>query len=399
MSILVSGDQAAGAFAAAIGDARVVDRLAALGRYLDEAPDDLVVLGPDVDLGEALDFAAAQRVARPELGVLVVRSRVDAAVLAAAMRAGVREVVAGHDLQRLRMACTASLDLSAQVRQSTGLATGTAHGGKGRVVTVFGAKGGSGTTTVAVNLGVALTARGGRICVLDLDLAFGDVAMALRMLPERTLGDAVGMGETLDAAGAAALATPHSTGLHALLAPTAPSAAERITPDLVERLLDALRELYDTVVVDTPSAFTDAVLAALDVTDALLLVTTPDVAAIKNHKLTEQTLDQLALPAERRSVVLNKADASGGLGASEVRRMLGAPPVATLPLDGAVAVAANRGSPVVHHQARNPVVRALDVLANQVGGPVPTPLGAPAPARPAAGTGLRSVLRRRPVTR
>lgn len=391
MTVLVSADPlAVSALSGVLAPSTTLPRAAELRRHLEVEPDDLVVLGPDVDLGEATGFAAAERIARPTLGVVLVRQRVDTPVLTAAVRAGVREVVAAHDLQRLRQACDASRALSAEMQRAAGVEQ-HAPVADGRLVTVLGGKGGVGTTTLAVSTAVSLARSGLRTCLVDLDLAFGDVAMALRLLPERTLGDAIGMGSTLDAAGASSLTVRHRSGLAVLLAPTTPSAAERIPGDLVGRLLEVLVGLHDVVVVDTPSAFTDPVLAALDAVDDLLLVTTPDVAAVKNHKLVEQTLDQLALPRERRRVVLNRAGSDSGLSPADLQAMLGGAPAATVPVSAALAVAANRGVALVEEAPRDPAARAIAALAGTL---APIPARTPAPAPSSGGLGL---FRRRAV--
>lgn len=392
MTILVCTDpRSAGVLVPAIGEADVVGHLADLRRRLADQPDDLVVMGPDIDLAAAAEFAAAARIDRPALGVVLVRHRVDTAVLTQALRAGIREVVPAHETRRLGEACAASRALSEELRRAAGLAPAAGRT-RGRIFTVFSGKGGAGKSTVATNLGVALAQSGARTCLVDLDLAFGDVGVLLGLFPERTLSDAVPMAATLDPAGAASLVTAHGSGLHVVLAPTEPSTAEHVPADLVARLIPLLAEQYDVVLVDTPPAFTEHVLAAVDASDELVLVTTPDVTSIKNLKLTLHTLDLLGQPADRRRIVLNRADAQTQLTADDVAAMIGAPVRAVVPADSVVTASINRGVPVVIDQPRHPVTRAIRQLACTVGrteGP-PEP-DAPKPAR----RGLRRALLRR----
>ena len=101
------------------------------------------------------------------------------------------------------------------------------------------------------------------------------------------------MAATLDAAGAASLVTAHGSGLHAVLAPTEPSSAEHVPADLVARLLSLFAEQYDYVVIDTPPAFTEHVLAAFDASDGYVLLATLDIPALKNLRLTLDMLDLL----------------------------------------------------------------------------------------------------------
>jgi pilus assembly protein CpaE len=393
MTILVCNDaRSAAVLAAAIEDVHVVAHLADLRRLADQQ-DDLVVIGPDVDLGAAAEFAAAVRVDRPTLGIVLVRQRVDTGVLTQALRCGVREVIPAHETQRLAEACAASRALSEELRRAAGLAP-AADRKRGRVFTVFSGKGGAGKTTVATNLGVTLAQSGARTCLVDLDLAFGDVGVLLGLLPERTLADAVPMAATLDAAGAASLATVHGSGLHAILAPTEPSTADHVPPDLVARLLPLLAEQYDVVLVDTPPAFTEHVLAAVDVSEELVLVTTPDVTSIKNLKLTLHTLDLLGQSTERRRIVLNQADAQARLTPDDVASMIGAPVHTVVPADWVVTASINRGVPVVVDQPRHAVTRAMRQLAAAVGRTGPPEADAPPARRP----GLRRALLRRKET-
>jgi len=364
VTILVCHDsRTSDVLTAAIGGAHVVEHLADLRRQLTEQTTDLVVIGPDVDLGAALEFAATIRIDQPALGVVMVRHRVDTGVLTQGLRAGVRDVVGAHDMQRLGQACRASLALSEQLRRAAGMAPAAPNRRRGRIITVFGGKGGIGKSTVSTNLGIALDQAGARTCLIDLDLAFGDVAVMLSLMPERTLADAVAMADTLDAAGVESLISKHESGLHAILAPSEPRTAESISADLVAKLFPLLTELYDIVLVDTPPAFTEHVLAAMDVSDHIVLVTTPEVPSIKNLKLTLQTLDLLGFPADRRKIVLNRADAQLGLTAADVSSMIDTTVQVEVPADRAVPLSINQGVPLVAERPRHPASRALQSLA------------------------------------
>jgi pilus assembly protein CpaE len=272
---------------------------------------------------------------------------------------------------------------------------------RGRTVTVFSGKGGVGKSTIATNIGVALVQAGARTCLVDLDLTFGDVAVMLGLLPLRTLIDAVPMAANLDVAGAAALVTPHSSGLHLILAPPDPHRAEDVSGDLVSRLLPLLTELYDVVLVDTPPAFTEDVLAALDASDEFVLITTPEVPSIKNLKLTLQTLNLLGYPADRRRIVLNRADPHLGIGAADVAAMIGVDVQVEVPADRAVPISINHGVPIVLEQPKHPVSRAIRQLAAAVRGAAPQPVPE-IPARHGGarhGGGRRGLLRRKESAR
>ena len=166
---------------------QLISSVPALRAALEASPDaDVVVVGADVDLDAALEVASEHRLTKPTLGVVLVRQRVDSSVLTQALRAGVRDVVKSDDLGALADACERVRTVARQV-SGRGQAVGSTN--RGQVVTVFAAKGGCGKTTMATNLAAAL-ADGGkrRVCLVDLDLAFGDVAIAMQLTPARTLG-------------------------------------------------------------------------------------------------------------------------------------------------------------------------------------------------------------------
>jgi pilus assembly protein CpaE len=354
---------------AALGpDAVVLGSVDALHRHLDEHPaEDVVVMGPTVDLRTALGIAENMRLSRPTLGVVLVRRRIDTSILADALRAGVREVVEARDLPALGVAVRRTHELSRSLRRTSARTNQEADPPpRGRVVTVFSAKGGCGKTTLATNL-AAVLADGGRrqVCLLDLDLAFGDVAIALQLFPVHTIADAIGLGEDLDVEAVLGLLTPHSPGLTTLVAPVEPGTASSIPAELITRILAILRESFDYVIVDTPPAFDDQVLAAFDASDIIVNIATLDVPAIKNLKLTLETLDLLNFPRERWQILLNRSDSKVGLSAHEVEKSLGATIAVQIPSSRDVPAATNRGVPIVLDQPRHPVSVAIRRFAEE----------------------------------
>jgi pilus assembly protein CpaE len=345
------------------GEVTVVESVPAAHRILvDNRAEVLLVVGPDIDQDAALELAEQLRVERPEVGVVLMRRRLDVTVLAHSLRAGVREVVNADDHGSLSDACRRSVEVS---RRMLGV-SGATSSREARVVTVFSAKGGCGKTTVATNLAAAL-ASGGRssVCLLDLDLAFGDVAIALQLVPARTVIDAVAMSGSIDEQGVASLVTPHSPGLDAICAPLEPGEAERIPASTVVELLRVLKRMYDYVVIDTPPAFTEHVLASFDVSDVYVLLATLDIPALKNLRLTLDMLDMLGYPREGWQVVLNRSDSRVGLSVDDVVRTLRVPLATQVPSSRAVSASINKGVPIVLDEPRHPVSGALRDLAER----------------------------------
>jgi pilus assembly protein CpaE len=348
------------------GQVTVIDAAHEVVRRLEQDPAELlVVLGPHVEQSLAFGLAEDLRLNRPHVGVVLLRRRVDVVVMGHALRAGIREVVDPEDLTSLGEACSRSLEISRRHAGTTGLSADATP--EGRVITVFSAKGGCGKTTVATNLAATLAAGGAaRVCIVDLDLAFGDVAIALQLVPARTITDTSAMVGTMDEQGVRSLITPHSAGLDTLLAPTEPGQAERIDVKVVAELVRVLRRMYDFVVIDTPPAFSEHVLAAFDASDCYVLLATLDIPALKNLRLTLEMLELLAYPQASWLVTLNRSDSKVGLGIDEVERTLRVPIAVQIPSSRAVPASVNRGVPLVLDEPAHAVSQAFRQLADIV---------------------------------
>ena len=367
MPILCEPAVSAGELITSIGgQVRGADSLGMAAKLLDDDPTEtLVVIGPEADANDALAFAAHLRLARPAVGVVLARDYVNVALLSRALQAGVRDVVLAGDHAALNVACRRSRELSRQL-----LAASTASDAPGRpdgrIVTVFAAKGGCGKTTLSINLAVALArGTGQRVCVVDLDLAFGDVAVSVQLDPARTIVDALPMAGHLDITGAASLLTRYRPGLEMLLAPVTPGDAEKVPPALVGELLAVLRGMFDYVVVDTPAQFSEHVLTAMDTSAHLVLLTTPDVPAVKNLRVALDMMDLLSYPREIRSVVLNRSDSRVGLNLEDVERVVRSPIAAQVPSSRAVPISINTGTPITLASSGHPVSQAITSFARQ----------------------------------
>jgi pilus assembly protein CpaE len=343
------------------GDIVRVDNSAALLHALQEASHErLVVIGPDVDMQSACDLSEACRIEYPETGVILLRRRLDVTVLAQALRSGVREVTAADDLTGLADAARRSRELTQRV------AGHAAEGSRdGRVVTVFSAKGGVGKTTFSTNIGAYLASTGAKVLIVDLDLAFGDVAISLQLLPQNSIADLISMGGHLDEQGLQSVVTHHESGLDAAAAPAEPSDADRISGAAIGELLRVSKRVYDYLIVDTPPAFTEHVLAAFDVSDLLVLIATLDIPAVKNLRLTLDTLDLLGNPKDSRVVVLNRSDAKVGLRAEDVVAAIKQDIAIMVPTSVAVPASVNRGVPLVLDEPKHAVSVAFRELVER----------------------------------
>src|SRR3954452_8201758 len=340
----------------------VVPTLDELRRALADAPEEhAVVLGPGVDLDAAASLADNLRVTRPAVSVILMRRRVDTSVLAEALRSGMREVVEERDLTGLGEAIKRAHQVYRAVTGPGNRADDTPNG---KLVTVFSPKGGVGKTTIAANLAVALSGREAlRVCLVDLDLGFGDIAITLQLFPARTIADAVALESDIDFSTLEPLLTPHRRGFSTLVAPVQPDAKDSIPASLVARILSVLKANFDFVIVDTSPAFDEHVLQAFDETDELLLVTTLDVPTLKNVKIACETLDLLNFPKRHRHLVLNRADDKVGLAPEKVEVTLDMRIAQAIPTSPEVANATNAGEPIVASSPKHQVSQSINRLA------------------------------------
>lgn len=218
----------------------------------------------------------------------------------------------------------------------------------GRVVAVFGPKGGVGRTTLAVNLAVAAaTELAQRTVLVDASFQFGDVGVLLNLNPKnKSIADLVpeleaGEPESLDT-----FLINHSAGIRVLLAPPSPEMAELITPVGIKRMLEALRATHDLVVVDCMSSFNDTTLAILDLADSVLTMLSLEITSIKNIRLFLEVAEQLGYDADKVRLVLNRADSSLGIRVADVEHSIARRVDHTIVSDGrSVVYALNRGVP------------------------------------------------------
>ncbi len=216
---------------------------------------------------------------------------------------------------------------------------------RGRVVTVFSPKGGTGKTVLSTNLAAVLAQRSGqRVLLIDLDLQFGDAAIMLGLDPERTLHELVQAPGALDAGKLAGYTTRHRSGLDVLAAPMRPEDAELVSEAKVLQLLEVAREAYDVVVVDTSPFFYGPMLAVLRQTDLVLMLCGLDVPTLKNVKLSLRTLEMLGFPAANTRLVLNRVSPKVGLTKADVEGVLHLDVSFEIPNDPVVAPAVNSGS-------------------------------------------------------
>jgi pilus assembly protein CpaE len=231
------------------------------------------------------------------------------------------------------------------------------------MVCVLGPKGGTGKTLTSCNLAVALAGMGKKVALVDLDLQFGDVGLALGLSPERTIYDLAKSGGSLDLEKLETYLTTHSSGAKVLLAPTRPDQASFVTIDLLRDVYATLRSHYDFVVVDTPPGFTPEVIASIDNSSHVCMVGMLDSLSLKNSKLGLETLELMGYDSSRISVVLNRADTRIGISREDVAAIVGRAPDVLVPSDREIPKSLTDGVPIVAAEERSEAASAFRSLA------------------------------------
>lgn len=236
---------------------------------------------------------------------------------------------------------------------------------EGKVLAVFSPKGGSGCTTIAINVAVALARRGHKTILVDGSLQFGDVAVMLDLKGMTSLADLSERGE-IDVELISSVVQVHKSNLNVLLAPPRPEMADVISDDNVKNLLESLRVSYDFVVVDTASYLTEKTLTMLDVADRIILVTQQSLPSLKNVSRFFDLTESLEYDTEKVWLVVNRVIEDQGISVKNIGDILKRPIVMTIPAaESLVSASANRGVPLVMGaNQKHPVSISLIKLAD-----------------------------------
>jgi pilus assembly protein CpaE len=214
------------------------------------------------------------------------------------------------------------------------------------VICVLGLKGGSGKTLTSVNLAVSLADTGHSVVLMDLDLQFGDVALAMGLTPMRTIYDLVRSGGSLDAGKLEDFLMEHESGARALLAPVRPDQAAMITVPFLSEVQRLLGEMFEFVVIDTPPSFAPEVISAVDSSTDVLVVAMRDTLALKNTKLGLETLERMEYDRSRVKILLNRANTNVGIEREDVLAILSRDVDVLLPSHRDITRSINQGEPI-----------------------------------------------------
>jgi pilus assembly protein CpaE len=223
---------------------------------------------------------------------------------------------------------------------------------RGTVITVYSPKGGVGCTTIATNLAVAIANRSKkRVAVVDLDLQFGDVGVALDLRSANSVIDLVAHDEQLDAGLVEDVFVKHESGIHVLVAPEHVATADTADPVRIVRAIEALRDHFAYIICDLSSGLDDLTLGMLRTADQVALVTTPELPSLKNIRRVIAASPLLG--DERTQIVLNRYPGKAGVSIADVEKNLARRVTSTIPSEGiGVTDAINQGISMFDSRAR-----------------------------------------------
>ncbi len=241
-----------------------------------------------------------------------------------------------------------------------------------RVYSVFGAKGGVGTTTLAYNIAAAIAADGAhRVALIDGSLQFGDVRALLRV-PESAPSILHLPTNKVQRTDIEEVVYRDKSGVHVLLAPPRIEMAEMVLARDLEKLLSLMRRLYNVVIIDTASTVDDILLAFLDASDQLIQVLTPETAALHQARQLTATLTAAGYPAAKMRYLVNRADSTGGLPRGAVEQHIGRKADYEVVSDGLLVVEANnRGESFVKLGPDAAITKDVTRIARQLASDAP----------------------------
>ena len=320
-----------------------------------EVKPDVIICGMSSPPERSLQTIEALLDVLPETPIVAYGWRDDGETVRLAMLAGARDffvmpVGAERVLESVRSV------LESEERKRLRL-TGQAKsmGPKGLIITVFGAKGGVGKSTIAANLGVALSsALAQSVVLVDGDNNFGDAAAMLDLKPDRSIVDLLKDVDAVEQGNVAEYLTQHESGLRVLAAPREPLLWRSVTPERFRKVVGVLARRFDVVLIDTAGALGDLSLAALEEANMVLWVTSTDFSSINNSVLALETLDQLSYPDSRIRLMLNVISSEDGVRPAKIEEVLGRQFFWLIPYDRQIRLGGQVGKPVVstHHDSR-----------------------------------------------
>ena len=331
---------------------------------------DLIFIGAALPIEASLEIARRTEETYPSIDVVLV-DEVPLDTVVEAMRSGFRDVLPADmpdDRLRevLRRAEMHRIKVDAPV--TGGSAPLMASPEECRTITIVSPKGGVGKTSIATNMAIGLAEDyPSEVVLVDLDLQFGDIASTLDLSPVHTIEEALTPSAASDNLIVKTMLTVHSAGFHVLCGAESPAANDEVTGPQVVRLLTQLATQFRYVIVDTAGGLTEPTLAALEVTDDVVIVSTMDVACVRGVRKAVELLSQIGLLPASRVLALNLASNQSGLKVKDIEAAVGLPVDIVIARSNDVQLAANHGVPLMMNKKKGgPFVKSIRALIDHI---------------------------------
>ncbi len=335
-----------------------------------ELKPDLVLMDINMPGMDGLKATEEINIKSPRTGVIIISVQDEVDYMRRAMAAGARDYLVkpfdSDELFRTIQSVVEKEKLKWEAMPTGKEIVANRDPGQGKVFTIFSTKGGVGKSTITANLAVELRKQTGmRVLLVDLDLQFGDLALLLNVSPKSSIANVAQVAPAqIEPEFLMDNIVETSYGVSILAAPIKPEYAEVVTGQVVERVLELARTLYDYIVIDTNPSFQNEVLSALDASDEIILVVAPDFLTLKNVTLGLSVMASLNYKPDQLTLVLNRAQAVSSIKLADVERGLQKKIDVEIPSDGEVVVSSiNRGSPFVVTHPSSGVAKAISQLA------------------------------------
>jgi Flp pilus assembly protein, ATPase CpaE len=333
---------------------------------------DIILMDIQLPIMDGINATEKITLAHPNIGVIIIADNPDGSLVKQSMLAGAGDILNREIIQQGEITQAVKRLFLAQKTRSASFGS-IASNDKDRqyrppqVISIFGAKGGAGKTTLAVNIATSIAHETKRkVALMDLNLQFGDVASYMNFQPRRTIAEFAQERNEWDTQLLNSYLIPHSSGAKVLAAPLRPEDAELVTPEQVEKIISILRQSFDYVIIDSPPYISDTLLTALDTSNQIILVMSMDLPAVKNVKLSLNLLDTLHHSGKTK-LIINRGAKQFGVDIHDVEKTIDFLAAEEIPSDGNIVVnAANKGIPFVLSHPQTTVSKAVARVAQLI---------------------------------
>ncbi len=354
---------------------------------------DVIVISIEEPLTRSLQTVEAMADLLPNSPIIGHTSLRDASTFRKMVKAGVKDYLSSPVKEEELISSIHEALAQEERRQARLDGTADEPVAAGTVITVFGAKGGIGKTTIATNLATALVQKTKQsVVIVDLDTRFGDVAILMDIPVERSIADMAIPEEEINRDLIEECTYTHNTGVAILPAPIRPTDWRNVHAGHIERMVSLLMQTHDYVILDTPGTFNDIVARALEMATMVVLVCTVDMASLKDTLLAIDMLRSWNFPQEKIKLVINATNDASNVQPQEVRRMLGREVFWSIPYDRNISAATQLGMPIVVAKPQSKASESMVEMAYAMSGVRQQPAQRPKESAPQKGGFLGRIL-------